>query len=459
MYAGRSNPDHGGPVQLFYSKKGSWRRPTVARAEGIYMWDTDGRRYLDASSGPVVSNIGHGNDRVRRAMNAQAEKVAFANRAFFENEPNIQLSDLVTKLAGKGLERAFFVSGGSEANEAAIKFARQYAVVTGEASRWKVIAREPGFHGTSLGAVAVTGDPVAQRVYGDLIKVMPKVPAPFTYRLPDNHDAASYARHCAQALDDTIQREGPDTVLAFVMEPVGGLATGALVAPDEYYKTIREICSRHGVLLIYDEVMSGAGRTGKFLAAEHWPAARPDIVTLAKGIAAGYTPMGAILVPATMVEAIAESGGFLHGHTYAANPLSCAIGLAVVQEMVERDLMGNAERMGRLLRERLEALKAESAILGDVRGKGLLMAIEIVANKSDKTILPAERQAVYRIIELGVERGILLYSRRTANGQYGEWIMVSPPLTITEPQVDELVDLIAQTLAAYEVELRQSGTL
>lgn len=459
MLAGGSTRDHGGPIQLFYSKKGSWRRPTVARAQGIYMWDTDGRRYLDASSGPVVSNIGHGNDRVRRAMNAQTEKVAFANRAFFENEPNIQLSDLVTKLAGKGLERAFFVSGGSEANEAAIKFARHHAVVTGETSRWKVIAREPGFHGTSLGAVTVTGDPVAQRVYGDLIKAMPKVPAPFTYRLPDNHDAASYARHCAQALDDTIAREGADTVLAFIMEPVGGLATGALVAPDEYYKSIREICSRHGVLLIYDEVMSGAGRTGKFLAAEHWPAARPDIVTLAKGIAAGYTPMGAILVPAAMVEAVAESGGFLHGHTYAANPLSCAIGLAVVQEMVERDLMGNAERMGRLLRERLEALKAGSAILGDVRGKGLLMAIEIVANTSDKTILPAERQAVYRIIELGVERGILLYSRRTANGQYGEWIMVSPPLTITEPEVEELVDLIGQTLAAFEVELRQSGAI
>jgi adenosylmethionine-8-amino-7-oxononanoate aminotransferase len=452
-------PDHGGPIQLFYSKKGSWRRPTVARAEGIYMWDTQGRRYLDASSGPVVSNIGHGNERVRAAMNAQAEKVAFANRAFFENEPNIQLADLLTGLAGKGLERAFFVSGGSEANEAAIKFARHYAVVNGQASRWKVIAREPGFHGTSLGAVAVTGDPVARRTYGDLFKEMPKVPAPFTYRLPANHDAASYARHCAQALDDLIRSEGPETVLAFIMEPVGGLATGALVAPDEYYAAVREICTRHGVLLIYDEVMSGAGRTGTFLAAEHWPAARPDIVTLAKGIAAGYTPMGAVLMPSHMVETVAENGGFQHGHTYAANPLSCAIGHAVVQEMVERNLMANAERMGRLLHCRLEALKSRSAILGDVRGKGLLMAIEIVADKSSKAILPADRQAVYRIIELGVERGILLYSRRTANGQYGEWIMVSPPLIITEAQVEELTGLIGETLAAYENELRQSGAI
>ncbi len=280
------------------------------------MWDTEGRRYIDASSGPVVSNIGHGNERVVRAMAEQARKVAFASRSQFENEPNIQLADLVTSLAGPGLERAFFVSGGSEATEAAIKLARQYAVVRGETSRWKVIAREPGYHGGTLGALAVTGDPEAERVFGALTRPMPKVPAPFSYRLPANHDADSYARHCAAALEDTIRREGPETVLAFIMEPVGGLATGALVAPDHYHRAVREICTRHGVLLIYDEVMSGAGRTGAFLAADHWPDARPDLVTLAKGIAAGYTPMGAVLAPASMVEAVAEAGGFMHGHTY-----------------------------------------------------------------------------------------------------------------------------------------------
>jgi adenosylmethionine-8-amino-7-oxononanoate aminotransferase len=452
-------PAHGGPVQLFYSKRGSWRRPTVARAEGVYMWDTDGRRYIDASSGPVVSNIGHGNVRVREAMIAQSEKVVFANRAVFENEPNIQLSNLITSLAGKGLERAFFVSGGSEANEAAIKIARHHAVVTGATSRWKVIAREPGFHGTSLGAVAVTGDPIAAGVYGDMVKTMPKVPAPFRYRVPANFDAQSYSRHCAQALEDTIVGEGAETILAFIMEPVGGLATGALVADDDYYTAVRRICDRYGVLLIYDEVMSGAGRTGKFLAAEHWPAGRPDIVTLAKGIAAGYTPMGAVLAPAAMVEALAEAGGFLHGHTYAANPLSCAIGHAVVQEMVAGKMMENAERMGLRLREGLEALQQQSGILGDVRGKDLLMAIEIVANKETKAILPPERQAVYRIIQLGIERGILLYSRRTANGKYGEWIMVSPPLIITEAQIDEMLGLIGETLAAYESELKQAGAI
>jgi adenosylmethionine-8-amino-7-oxononanoate aminotransferase len=447
---------HGGPVQLFYQKKGAKRRPTVSRAEGIYMWDTDGRRYIDASSGPVVSNIGHGNKRVLEAMVEQAKKVAFASRAVFENEPNVALADLLTGLAGPGLERAFFVSGGSEATEAAIKLARQYAVTQGETKRWKVIARDPGYHGASLGAVAVSGDPQSEATFGSLIKVMPKAPAPFTYRLPANHDADSYARHCAAALDDIIRREGPETVLAFIMEPVGGLATGALVAPDHYYGAVREVCNRHGVLLIFDEVMSGAGRTGTFLAADHWPAGRPDMVTLAKGIAAGYTPMGAVLASDRMVSAVAQAGGFLHGHTYAANPLSCAIGHAVVREMIEQNLMANATKMGALLRERLEALKAKSGILGDVRGKGLLMAIEIVGDKETKSILPAGRQAVYRIIELGIERGLLLYSRRTADGKYGEWLMVSPPLIVTAAEIEEIVALIGDTLAAYEAELRRA---
>lgn len=454
--AGRA---HGGPVQIFYDKPGERRRPTVARAEGIYFWDTLGRRYIDASSGPVVSNIGHGNPRVLRAMAEQAAKVAFASRTVFENEPNARLADLLTGLAGPGLERAYFVSGGSEATETAIKLARQYALSKGERSRWKVIGREPGYHGATLGALAATGDPISATTFGPMIQAVPKVPAPFTYRLPANHDADSYARHSAHALDETIRREGAETVLAFIMEPVGGLATGALVPPDHYFRLVREICDQHGVLLIFDEVMSGAGRTGRFLAADHWSDARPDLVTLAKGIAAGYTPMGAVLAPERMVAAVVAAGGFQHGHTYAANPLSCAIGEAVVREMLERNLMTNAEHMGALLRRRLEELKNQSAILGDVRGKGLLMAIEIVADKESKAILPARHQAVYRIVELAMERGLLLYTRRTANGQYGEWLMISPPLIVTAAEIEEIVARLGETLAAYEAELRRAGAI
>ena len=201
------------------------------------------------------------------------------------------------------------------------------------------------------------------------MRIMPRVPAPFTYRTPGNVDADTHARDCAQALETAILEEGPDSVLAFIVEPVGGLATGALVAPDHYYKAVRDICTRHGVLLIFDEVMSGAGRTGRFLAAEHWPEARPDMVTLAKGVAAGYTPLGMVLASREMVQTVVDAGGFMHGHTYSANPLSCAVGDAVLAEVMEHDLIGNADRMGKLLGERLNALAEHSGIVGDVRGR------------------------------------------------------------------------------------------
>lgn len=450
---------HGGPIHEFFLKKGSLRRPAIARAEGIYMWDTAGHRYIDGSSGPVACNLGQGNRRVLAAMMEQAHKVVFANPPAFESEANIALAELLTGLAGPGLERAFFISGGSEATETALKLARQYAVARGEPRRWKVIGREPGYHGATLGALAVTGDSVAEQLFGPLMRVMPKVPTPFTYRLPADHTPASYAEHCAAALEREIVAQDPGTVLAFIMEPVGGLATGALVAADSYYGAVREICNRYGVLLIYDEVMSGAGRTGTFLAAEHWPAAKPDIVTLAKGINAGYTPLGVVLAPDQMVATITDAGGFMHGHTAYANPLSCAIGHAVVREMIERDLIGNAGRIGERLRQRLEAVQADSAILGDVRGKGLLMAIEIVADKASKRMLPAELMAANRIVELAAARGLLLYARRTSGGRYGEWVMVSPPLIVNAQEIDEISQRIADSLAAYVAELRQREIL
>lgn len=445
---------HGGPVQLFYLKKSAPRRPTVDRGEGIYLWDTQGRRYIDASSGPIAANLGHANARVIEASDRQIRKVAYASRAFFENDANAELAEIVTRLAGPGLERAFFVSGGSEATETAMKLARQYAITQGQTSRWKVLSRNPSYHGSTMGAISISGDPVSEAAFGPMTRLMPKVPAPFTYRLPEGHTPETYAEQCANALEETIIREGPETVLAFFMEPVGGLATGALVAPDRYYARVREICSRHGVLLIFDEVMSGAGRTGTFLAAQHWPEARPDLVTLAKGIGAGYTPLAAVLASRAMVDALAEAGGFMHGFTYASNPLSCAIGHAVVSETVDRGLMPNAAAMGTRLRERLEEVQKSSGVMGDIRGKGLLMAIEIVADRDSKAMLPARTQAIQRIVELGMERGLLLYSRRTANGLFGEWLMVAPPLIVDAPQVDEIAALIGDTLAAFEKQLR-----
>lgn len=445
--------DHGGPVQLFYSKPGGARKPAVDRGEGIYLWDTAGKRYIDASSGPIAANIGYGNPHVLDAATRQLRRAAYASRAYFENEANILLADLVTRHAGAGLERAFFVSGGSEATETAMKLARQYAVTRGQGGRWKVLSRNPSYHGSTLGAVAISGDPVSEAMFGPMIRPMPKVPAPFSYRVPPGYTAESYAEHCADALETAILREGPETVLAFFLEPVGGLATGALVAPDSYYRRVREICSRHGVLLVFDEVMSGAGRTGKFLAAHHWPDARPDIVTLAKGLGAGYTPLGAVLASRELVDDLREAGGFMHGYTYSSNPLSCAIGHAVMQETIDRNLMANATAMGQRLRERLEQIQRGSRVLGDIRGKGLLMAVEIVADREKQSIFAGEARAIERIVELAMARGLLLYSRRTAQGRFGEWLMVAPPLIVDGEGIDTIAQLLQETLAAFERQL------
>lgn len=443
----------GGPIQVFNSGDTN-SLPIIDRAQGIYMWDTNGKKYLDGSSGPVTTNLGHGNKNVLEAMAKQAQMVCFASVAVFENSPNKRLAQKLVNLSGPGFDQAFIVSGGSEATESAVKLARQYAIAKGENKRTKVLGRNPSYHGSTLGAFLVSGDPVAEKMFGSLAKVMPKVPTPFSYRLPENHDINSYARECAKKLEEVILAEGAENVLAFIIETVGGLSSGGLVAPDHYYETIREICTQYGILLIYDDVMAGAGRTGKFLSADHWPNARPDLVTLAKGVAAGYTPIGAVMAPNEIVSAVVDAGGFQHGHTYAANPLSCAIGEAVIDEMIDNDLMVNASEIGHYLRLRLKELANESYVIGDIRGKGLLLAAELVADKETKRMLPIECRAVYRLVEIGINNGLLLYTRKTANGEFGEWVMISPALTISKSEADELVELLRLTILQFEKELR-----
>ncbi|MGJ7575649.1 aspartate aminotransferase family protein [Variovorax sp. RB2P76] len=447
----------GGSVLGFYAPKGSARPPRVARGDGVFLWDANGKRYLDATAGAVVANIGHGNPRVLAAMTEQASKVTFAYPRFFESEHNIALADSVCALAGNGFDRAFFVSGGSEANEAAIKLARQYAVVTGQGSRAKVISRDPSYHGSTLGALAVTGDANTLNLYGPMVRAMPKVPAPLSYRIPDGHTVESHEQACADALEQTILREGPDTVLAFILEPIGGLSTGAVVSSAAYFRRVREICDRYGVLVIFDEIMSGAGRTGAFLAAHHWEGARPDLVTLAKGLAAGYTPLGCLLAPNRIVDAIAGAGGFVHGHTYFTNPLSCAVARAVVDEVVRQDLVTRAHDTGELLMARLRDIASRSPIVGDVRGKGLLTAIEIVSDKAKRSQLPVAFNAPARLTEHGLKHGIALYNRRANLGAFGDFQMITPPLTITEPEIDELADLLEKSLTDLADEVVRKG--
>ncbi|MDP6346516.1 MAG: aspartate aminotransferase family protein, partial [Alphaproteobacteria bacterium] len=415
-------------------------RPMVDRGEGIYLWDRDGRRYIDACSGPQTANIGHGNARVREAMVAQAEKVSFAFRSHFLNEPAERLAHEIAEVTPEGLDMVFFGSGGSEAVEACMKLARQYAVATGQGSRYKIISRLPSYHGTTLGALSLTGDPAGFSMFAPMMVNQPKIPTPFCrYRRPDQSEDEA-ALEYADALETEILAQGPETVLAFIMEPIGGAATAALTAPDVYYPRIREICDQYGLLLIYDEVMSGAGRSGRYLAAEHWEG-MPDLVALAKGLASGYIPLGACVTSRKIVQVVEDAGGFMHGHTYSASPIACAVGRAVLAEHLDNDLIGNAARMGALLKGRLEGLLEEFPFIGEIRGRGLLLGFDVIADRATGRPLPPELNANLRLAQEAYDRGLIIYSRRTMGGARGDNFLISPPLIVTEQQIDEIIGL------------------
>lgn len=431
---------------LFYQSRQP--RPFLDRGEGIYLYDESGKRYIDGSSGAMVSNIGHSNPTVLAKMKAQMDRATFGYRLHFRTRPS---EDLAARLAARmpaGLDRIFFVSGGSEAVETAEKLARQYAVTQGQHSRWKVISRSPAYHGGTLGALALTGGKLFAGPFAPMFREMPHVKAPQTYLDLDNLTEEARGIRYAEMLRERIEAEGPETVLAFIMEPVGGASTGALVAPDSYYTRIREICDEYGVILIYDEVMTGAGRTGTFLACEHW-GITPDIVAMSKGLGAGYAPLGAVAARADMVEALLDAGGFLHGFTYAGNPLACAAGLAVLDEMEEHGIIEHGAQMGELLKARLEALMERYPFIGHVRGKGLLLAFEMVSDRATMAPLPKEWNAFSELVELAYARGLIIYSRRTRGGVEGDHFLVCPPLIITAAQIDELMAILTDALDAF----------
>ncbi len=435
---------------LFYQSRNP--RPFLDYGEGIYLFDESGKRYIDGSSGAMVSNIGHSNPRVLAKMKAQMDKATFGYRLHFRTHPSEDLAAKTVAMTPEGLDRVFFVSGGSEAVESAVKLARQYALTQGQGSRYKVISRFPSYHGCTFGALDLTGYDPLRAPFAPLMEGMPKIAAPATYLDRDNLTEEARGLKYAELLRDKIIEEGPDTVLAFIMEPVGGASTGALVAPDSYYARIREICDEYGVLLIYDEVMTGAGRTGKFLAAEHW-GITPDLVAMSKGFGAGYAPLGAIIAGKRLVEPVLDAGGFLHGFTYAGNPLACSAGLAVLEEMEDQGLIENAARMGDVLMEQLQGLMDRYPFIGDVRGKGLLTAFEFVADRTTMEPLDPKLNAYDRLVELAYTRGLILYSRRTRGGTAGDHFLVAPPLIITKEQIGEMIDILRSALDVFAEDL------
>jgi adenosylmethionine-8-amino-7-oxononanoate aminotransferase len=448
----RDYPATGGTQDVFFDRASARTMPTIVAGEGVYLVDDRGKRLLDVCSGPFLAALGQGNERVLQAMLDQGRRLSYTYSRTTRHEANAELSLRLASLAGAGFERVHLTSGGSEAVEMALKFLRAHAVATGQARRHRVISLMPGYHGATFQTLSLNGDVDAPRLWGSMAVASEKIPAPLTFRAPSPQEAATAS---LAALEETIERIGPEQVLAFVMEPIGGQSSGVNVPHPSFVTGARAICDRHGVRLVFDEIVC-AFRTGQFLAAHHAPGCLPDVVVLAKGLAAGYAPLGAALMSAQLVDELSATAGFVVSHSYDASPIACAAGGAVLDEIVERDLISHAELVGAHLRAGLERIATSSPLIGDVRGKGLLLAVELVADKGTSAKFPADVDPGAVVRRHGFDHGLLLYSRRQNHGRFGDWLLVAPPLVTQHEECDELLAGLEQALAAAEGELLAS---
>jgi adenosylmethionine-8-amino-7-oxononanoate aminotransferase len=426
-------------------------RSTPAMAvggEGAYLIDRNGRRYLDASGGAAVSCLGHGNPAVRQAIHEQADRLAYAHSAFFTTEPAEELGRRLCAGAGEAFSRAYFVSGGSEANETAIKLCRQYHYERGEAARSKFIARRQSYHGNTLGALSLSGNPGRRALYAPLLLDVSHVEPCFSYRHQQAGESdADYAARAAASLEEEILRLGPETVAAFFAETVVGATAGAVPPVADYFRRVREICDRYGVLLVLDEVMAGMGRTGTLFAFQH-EGIVPDLVTCAKGLGAGYQPIGAVIVKETIHQAIAAgSGAFRNGFTYNGHAIACAAANAVLAEIETKDLLERCRNLGDGLRERLHVAFGQHPHVGDIRGRGLFVGLEFVADRSTKSTFEPDAQLAANLRAIALGNGLVCYpASGTADGVRGDHVLIAPPFIIAEPALDELVGKLALSI-------------
>jgi len=427
--------------------------PTISHGEGIYLYDTNGKRYIDGSGGAAVVNIGHGVKEITEAMLKQAGKVSFAHGSQFTSEAAMAFAERIVSLAPEGLTKVYFVSGGSEAIETAVKMARQYHVDRGKPEKYKVISRWTSYHGNTLGALTLSGHTGRRRYYMPLIQHTPHIAPAYCYRCPFDLEPDSCSLECAEDLERTILYEGPDSVSAFLAESIVGATAGALVPRDGYFQRIREICDRYDILLIVDEVMSGIGRTGKNFGIDHWNVV-PDLIVSAKGLASGYNPIACTIAKEEIHRTIKEtSGAFVHGHTYCQNPLSCAVGLAVLSYIEENQLIARCAQMGEYLLDRLQILR-EQKIVGDVRGKGLFAGVEYVRNKATKETFDPGMKVNTLIANKAFDKGLIIYpGGGGADGIRGDHSLIAPPFIITEDQLDELVVLLEETIEEVEASI------
>ncbi|WP_322995980.1 aspartate aminotransferase family protein [Castellaniella sp.] len=420
----------------------------AVRGQGISLFDEDGRAYLDASGGAAVSCLGHGHPEVIAAIKAQLDQVAYAHSSFFTTQACEDLADFLAQRAPEGLEHVYFVSGGSEAVEAALKLARQYFVEKGEPERSQFIARRQSYHGNTLGALAIGGNAWRRQQFLPLLVPAHHVSPCYAYRdqRADESEEA-YAQRLADELDAMIQSVGPGRVAAFVAETVVGATAGAVAPVRTYLQRIREVCDRHGVLLILDEVMSGMGRTGHLFACAEDGVA-PDILTIAKGLGAGYQPIGAMLASHHIYSTIAQGSGFFqHGHTYMGHATACAAALAV-QQIIERDhLLDNVLARGEQLRARLHEIFDEHPNVGDIRGRGLFVGVEFVQDRGTKAVLDPALKTHAKLKKQAMENGLMMYPMGgTIDGVHGDHVLLAPPFICTAADIDDIVARLQRTV-------------
>jgi adenosylmethionine-8-amino-7-oxononanoate aminotransferase len=421
--------------------------PKGMRGEGVYLYDSNGRQYLDGSGGAAVSCLGHRHPYVIAAIKHQVEELAYAHTAFFTNEPQERLANQLAARFSEENARVYFLSGGSEAIEASIKLARMYWLSRGFDDKYIVISRHQSYHGNTLGALSLSGNPGRRDIYAPMLQDWPKIPPCYAYRLRnDGESDHDYGARAARALEEAIENNGAENIAAFLAETVVGATIGAVPPVGDYLRRIREICDRHDILLILDEIMAGCGRTGSYFAFEQY-GIRPDITTLAKGLGAGYQPIGAVVARRAIHDTIVDHfGSFYHGHTYIGHATACAAAFAVAQAVHQDKLLDNVNRIGASLRSELRAAFAEHPDIGDIRGRGMLIGIELVKDRANKT--PADPALAAIIKGIAMEEGLIIYpGAGTADGRRGAHILLAPPFIYEPAHVDELVTKLGKVMA------------
>lgn len=445
------------PSNAVFYRNQNWRYPRISHGKGIYLYGEDGKAYIDACSGSAVANIGHGNEEIADYTAAQMKRIAFTHLSRWTVDTIEECASRIAQWTPGDLNHVYFVSGGSESTETAAKLSRQYFVERdgGGSSKWKIISKWNSFHGNTLGSLSMTGIPERRKIYDPMLTPFPKVEQFYHYRNPWGCETLEQTSiKAAEALEREIGRQGAKNIAAFITEVVVGAACPGINPHPIYFSMVRDICDRHDILLIIDEVMSGFGRTGAPFASDHYGVI-PDLLCMAKGMSCGYTPMGAVAASEQIFNTIMVkgSGAFVHGHTYAGNPLSCGIAAKVIS-IVERDkVIENSAAMGDLLMNKVQALSRHE-IVGDIRGKGLMIGFELVKDRETKEPFAASENIKGKVTVNGLDEGIVLYpGGGTADGINGDHFLLAPPLTITGAEVDLLVERLDRALAKTQEQI------